>query len=74
MKTYRIKDLETGLIHERGDSASNEGKQRVIKKLLPFGVTNTEWIDENTCKVKIWKSVTDYNKDISTTKTFKFIK
>lgn len=72
--THKIKDLSTGLIHESFQSNTIEGKEIALNKLTNFGVKT--WLDENTCKVTLFKNIMGGKKIESEpfTKTFQFIK
>jgi hypothetical protein len=72
--THKIKDLATGLVHESFQSNTIEGKEIALNKLTNFGVKT--WLDENTCKVTLFKNIIGSKKvdSESYTKTFKFIK
>ena len=72
--THKIKDLSTGLIHTSFQSNTVEGKEIALNHLTNFGVKN--WIDDNTCKVTLFKNIIGGKKIKSEpiTKTFKFIK
>ena len=71
---HKIKDLSTGLVHESFQSNTIEGKEIALNKLTSFGVKT--WLDENTCKVTLFKNIISSKKVVSEpyTKTFQFIK
>lgn len=70
--THKIKDLSTGLIHESFQSNTIEGKETALNKLTNFGVKT--WLDDDTCRVTLFKWLPDSSKNLKYTKTFRFIK
>lgn len=70
--THKIKDLSTGLVHESFQRNTIEGKEIALNKLTNFGVKT--WLDDDTCRVTLFKWLPDSSKSLKYTKTFRFIK
>ena len=70
--THKIKDLSNGHVHTSFQSNTIEGKEIALNKLTNFGVKN--WLDQDTCRITLFKWLPDSSKSLKYTKTFRFVK